>query len=231
MTVAAATKDPTEFPQAMPTAVMTLHATAEAPASAGHKVSPVLAKKATTYRWMWADAGKTFFGHTWAAMNPLRWSIWAGPDNTISHLEKYKQGGDDRRPVEMEVGPPPIRTLKFSDVSEAIEYVNSYRAGRAPIVTGPPYPEEHSEPSSSPSQEHSYPPGMFLAVGGSGVEMKAAAGAVEVVSRRSKWPRTLARILLPFLGLGTIFAVLRRRATALGQALGDEEAPLNGDGA
>jgi hypothetical protein len=181
---------------------------------------------AVNYRWMWGDAGKHWFGHLVAESNPFRWSNWAGSDDTIQSLRQYNKRGDDERPVEMEVGPPPLQTRTFSNIAGALEYLNSRPT---PSTTELSYSPESPLTAATTTP---YPEGVFLDVGAGRMQIED-----EVVVMKDVGGVHLPRVLpCTFLticaaGAGSLIlaislAFYRSRVVVQGP-IPDEEAPLD----
>lgn len=211
-----------------PTAIATAaHETSEAaedpPMSSGSGIT-----KATTYRWMWGDAGEDTWGHELAEMNPFRWSLWADAADTIKNLEQYKKHDDQYRPVQLEVGPPPCKTQHFSNIAETVEYLNSYKP------PGNSDPSDEEELSYRPEvAAKSYPPGVFQEFGGQ-IETKVAVGKIKVAAHPWGSRIHLADVAELFsiasLGcvlLGVLLAAFRRRRQAVPGRSPDEDAALS----
>jgi hypothetical protein len=182
---------------------------------------------------MWGDAGKHSWGHALAEMNPFRWSNWAGPADTIQNLQQYNKRGDASRPVEMEFGPPPIQSRTFSNIAEAVEYLNSQPA---PSTTEPSYTPSSMEPAYSherPAKAAAttpYPEGVFTAVGAGNVqildgELARGVQAEDILVDR-KLPWVLQYAAAGFVILAIPLAFYRSRVAAQSPEP-DEEAPLD----
>jgi hypothetical protein len=163
---------------------------------------------------MWADAGNATLGHWVAELNPFQWSLWADAEDTIKNLETYKKRGDQHRPVQMETGPPPTKTLHFRNIGQAVEHLKSYVApGNGQVIND-------SEPTTTP-----YPPGVFAELGGK-VEVGAVKMAAQSGSARIRWgdvAELLSLALVGFVLLGVLVATLRRKRSVPERVL-DEEA-------